>query len=119
MKKTVFVGGNLRDIGKRFVHALRKSEQTKKFIPEENVTFMSWEALSAVMSEKRYELLIYLRKHPTKGIRALARALNRDYKRVHTDVKALMAVSLIDDKAGILRADYDEIQTTIKLRKAA
>jgi predicted transcriptional regulator len=54
-----------------------------------------------------------------KIIRALARDLGRDYKRVHDDVSALEAVGLIERKDGTLRADYDEIRTSISLTPQA
>jgi predicted transcriptional regulator len=41
---------------------------------------------------------------------ALARALGRDYKRVHEDVEALVAAGLLDRSEAGLRADYDAIQ---------
>jgi len=119
MKKKIYVGGTLRDVGKRFIDAVRKVERGGKVVSQSNVTFLSWTALSAVMSDKRHELLVHLNSHPTKTVRALARALKRDYKRVYEDVKALKTVGLIDVEEGMLRADYDEIQTTIKVKKAA
>ena len=62
-----------------------------------------------------------LRENPerVKIIRALARDLGRDYKRVHDDVSALEAVGLIERKDGTLRADYDEIRTSISLTPQA
>ena len=71
------------------------------------------------MTDKRHELLRYLRANPTRGIRALARALDRDYKRVHGDVRALTAVGLMTEDGGTLRADYDEIRATIDVRAKA
>jgi predicted transcriptional regulator len=47
------------------------------------------------------------------SIAGLARALGRDYKRVHADVEALSAAGLIDRTQAGLRADYDEIRTRI------
>jgi predicted transcriptional regulator len=119
VKKNIYVGGSLREAGQRFVEAWHRAERGEKATPEDNVTFVTWSALASAMTDKRHALLRYLRRHPTPGIRALARALGRDYKRVHEDVVALMAVGLIEKEDGVLRADYDEIQASIKVKDVA
>lgn len=65
------------------------------------------------MTDRRYELLRHLHSHPAPSIRALARDLGRDFKRVHADVVALEAIGLIERDEGMLRADYDEIRAAI------
>ncbi len=65
------------------------------------------------MTDRRYELLRHLHGHPAPSIRALARDLGRDFKRVHADVAALEAIGLIERDEGMLRADYDEIRAAI------
>jgi predicted transcriptional regulator len=119
MKKKVYVGGSLRGAARRVVEAWHRAERGGKAVPQDNITFLSWSALASVMTDKRHELLRYLRRHPTPGIRALSRALGRDYKRVYGDVQALAAVGLVEIKDGVLRADYDEIQASIKVNEAA
>ena len=64
-------------------------------------------------------MLPHLRIQPVPSIRALSRALGRDDKRVHADVRALVTAGLIDQEQGILRTDFDDIQTSIKIRKSA
>lgn len=119
MRKKVYVGGSLGEAARRVVEAWHRAERGEKVAPQDNVTFLTWSALAAVMTDKRHELLSYLRGHPTAGIRALARALGRDYKRVHGDVRALIAVGLVENDGGVLRADYDEIQASIKVNQTA
>ena len=113
------VGGSLADSARRVADAWRRAERGGKIAAHDNITFVTWSSLASVMTDKRHELLRYLHHNPTKGIRALSRALGRDYKRVHEDVRPLMAVGLIDDDDGTLRADYDEIQASIKVTDAA
>jgi predicted transcriptional regulator len=115
MKKKVLIGGSLEDAARRVAEAWHKADRGEKVQVRDTVTFLSWSSLSSVMTDKRYELLRYLHAHPTTSIRALSRALHRDYKRVHEDVTALSAVGLIDRDGQLLRADYDEIQTSITL----
>ena len=77
------------------------------------VAIESWEGLRRFLTGRRLELLRHLRHHPAASIAALARALQRGYKRVHEDVEALVAAGLMmRDEAG-LRIGYDEIRTSI------
>jgi predicted transcriptional regulator len=62
------------------------------------------------MTANRLELLRHVHRNPQKSILALAKALGRDYRRVHEDVEALAEAGLLNrDEAG-LRADYDRLQ---------
>ena len=97
---------------RRFVDAWRRAERGEA-VDERHLSFESWEGLARVLSGKRLELLRHLHRHPARSIAELARALGRDYKRVHADVEALAAAGLIDRTPGGLRADYGEIRTTI------
>ncbi len=96
----------------RFVDAWHRAERGE-VVDERHVSFESWDGLSRVLTGRRLELLRHLRHHPAASIAALARALRRDYKRVHEDVEALVAAGLmVRDEAG-LRIGYDEIRTSI------
>ena len=119
MEKQIFVGGTLDDAGRRFADAWHRAERGEIVEPEDNITFVSWAALSNVMTQKRYELLCHLHLHPANSVRALARDLGRDFKRVHGDVAALEEVGLIEREDGQLHADYNVINASIYLRAAA
>jgi len=67
------------------------------------------------MTGKRMELLRYVRRHQVTSVRALAKALGRDYSNVHADVRALTAAGLLDIADGRLQADYDVIETRIAI----
>ena len=115
MSKTVHVGGTLQDAAKRFGDAWARSARGEAVAPRDTVTFVSWSALAAAMTDKRHELLRHLHQTPEKSIRALARALGRDYKRVHEDLTALASVGLVERDGVFWRADYNEIHTSITL----
>lgn len=116
MRKQVFVGGSLNDAVDRISEVIERVEAGEDVQPQDNVTFLSWSALAATMTDKRHELLRHLHQHPAASIRALARDLGRDFKRVHADVTALEAVGLVErDEQGRLRADYGRIEATILL----
>jgi predicted transcriptional regulator len=68
-----------------------------------------------VLTGKRMELLHYVRRHEITSVRALAKALGRDYSNVHADVQALTAAGLLDATDGGVRADYDAIETKIAI----
>ncbi len=65
---------------------------------------------------KRLELLRHVRQNQAASVAEPARALRRDYKRVHEDVGLLVAAGLLDrTEAGGLCSTYDEIRTLISL----
>ena len=119
VKKQVIVGGSLEAAAARVADAWHRAERGDKVEAQDNVTFLSWSALASQMTDKRYELLRHLHRRPAASIRALARDLGRDFKRVYEDVAALAAIGLIEREGRMLRADYDEIRASIFLDSAA
>lgn len=113
IKKQVIVGGNFDDAAKRFIETFDRAARGEAVEAQDTVTFASWTALSAVMTDKRHELLRHLHSRPANSIRALARDLGRDYKRVHDDVTALVSVGLVEKDGRTLRVDYTEIRSVI------
>ena len=109
----ITVGGDVEaEASRRFADAWHRAERGEA-VDERHLAFESWEALSRVLTARRLALLRYLRRHETGSVRALARALDRDYSNVHADVQALREAGLIDEHA--LRADYDAIDTRIAI----
>ena len=115
-KVNVTVGGGFEeDASRRFVDAWHRAEQGID-ARERHLAFESWDALSRVLTGKRMELLRYVRRHEVPSVRALAKALGRDYSNVHADVHALAAAGLLDAPSGKgVRADYDAIETRIAI----
>jgi predicted transcriptional regulator len=67
--------------------------------------------LISVMTPRRMELLRTLRQNGPLSIRALAKALGRDYENVHADVSSLESVGLVERTTdGALNAPWDEIE---------
>ena len=111
----ITVGGAIEDeAARRFVDAWHRAERGQDF-RERHLAFESWEALARVLTGKRMDLLRYVRRHDVASVRALAKALGRDYSNVHADVQALAAAGLLDMGAGGLHADYDAIETRIAI----
>jgi predicted transcriptional regulator len=82
---------------------------------ERHLAFESWDMLARVLTNKRTELLRYVRRHEVPSIRALAKALHRDYRNVHADVQALTAAGLLSVSEEGVNADYDTIVTRIAI----
>lgn len=111
----ITVGGAMEaDAARRFVDAWHRAEHGETF-HERHLAFESWDALARVLTGKRMELLRYVRRHKVTSVRALAKALKRDYSNVHADVQALTAAGLLDATDDGVRADYDAIETKIAI----
>jgi predicted transcriptional regulator len=109
------VGGNFEeDAARRFVDAWHRAESGERF-SERHLAFESWDTLMRVLTVKRLDLLRQVHRQPSTSIRALAKALGRDYSNVHADVQALAAAGLLDTENDGVRADYDVIDTKIAM----
>jgi predicted transcriptional regulator len=111
----ITVGGAVEDeASRRFIDAWHRAERGEIF-HQRHLAFESWDALARVLTGKRMELLRYVHGHEVRSVRALSKALGRDYSNVHADVQALTAAGLIDTTSGAMRADYDAIETKIAI----
>ncbi len=110
----VIVGGSLAEDGAAFVNAWRKAEHGEASV-DHVLAFESWEALSSVMTGERLRLLRHLHAHPEPSVSALARALGRQYRRVHGDVAALEAVGLVVRADGAVRVTADTVTAEVQL----
>lgn len=104
-----------QEAARRFIDAWHRAEHGETF-HERHLAFESWDVLARVLTSKRMELLRYVRQNKVTSIRALARALGRDYSNVHADVQALAGAGLLDATSHGVRADYDTIETSIAIR---
>jgi len=101
-----------------FARAWRQTKAGRK--TGSRLAFGSIAELFSAVSEKRLELIRHVARNEGLQIRPLARALERDYKNVHTDVQALIELGLLrKDGRGGLYAPFDEIVIRAGLRKAA
>jgi predicted transcriptional regulator len=111
----ITVGGAMEaEASARFTDAWRRAEAGETF-HQRHLAFESWEALTRVLTGKRMELLRYVHRHDVASVRALAKALERDYSNVHADVQALTAAGLLDATENGMRADYNAIETKIAI----
>jgi predicted transcriptional regulator len=104
----------LAEMGSRFVNAWHRAEAGEA-VDEAHVTFLSFQALTEMLSPRRLELLRHVRQHGAASVRELAAALGRDYKNVHLDVSALEAGGLLVREGRRLTAPWSEVQASISL----
>lgn len=105
----VHVGSGLADASERMLDAVARFERGES-VEENHVSFESWAALFSTLTPKRYELLRHVHQHPEKSIRSLARALDRDFRRVYDDVRALVDAGLLEADGQGLRAEYEAVE---------
>jgi predicted transcriptional regulator len=111
----ITVGGAIEEeASKRFVDAWHRAERGEVF-HERHLAFENWDALARVMTGKRMALLRHVRRHKVASVRALAKALGRDYSNVHADVQALATAGLLEVGEAGVQADYDVMETTIAI----
>ena len=107
---------NAKESYQRFVDAWHKAESGKLTDVEVHLNFEDLETLVSVLTAKRLELLRTLRKQGPMSVRALSKALERDYKNVHVDTAALEAVNLIQrDDDGQVFSPWDVIDAQLRL----
>ena len=105
----------LQSIRQNFITAFKQDEYVGEFFD-----FESPSSLFRVLTPKRWELIECLQKSSSLGVRALARALGRDVKRVHEDVQAILAYGLIEKTAdGKLTVPFAEIRAGFVMKAAA
>ena len=110
----IVVGGGIEDDASAFLDAWHRAERGER-VRERVLAFESWEGLVQAMTGERYRLLRHLHKHPEPSVSALAKALGRQYRRVHADVAALEQTGLLDRSQGTLRTTADRIRADIRL----
>ncbi len=111
----ITVGGEVEEeAARKFVDAWHRAQRGDSF-SERHLAFESWDTLARVLTAKRLDLLRYVHRHQVASVRALAKALRRDYSNVHADVQALSAAGLLDVGERGVRTGYDAIETRIAI----
>jgi predicted transcriptional regulator len=106
MKKKIKIGvSDTITTAKDFIDAWKQAEGGKSVEPEYKLNFENLEIL-----------LKTLHKSGPMSIRALANKLTRDYKNVHTDVRLLENVGLIDrTEDNKVEVPWSIVQARLKL----
>lgn len=110
----VIVGGSMEEDGAAFVEAWHQAAAGAE-VRERVLAFESWEGLARVLTGERVRMLRHVHAHPAPSISALARALGRQYRRVHDDVTALEGAGLLERSSTGVRATTDRITADVRL----
>jgi predicted transcriptional regulator len=80
-----------------FIEVFKAVQAGKKLpaVRKTEVYFTSLEAVRALLTDKRLELLHLIRKHSPRSINQLATIAGRDFKNVHTDIMLLKDYGLV------------------------
>lgn len=104
------VGGSVESMLQHAASAMKAIESGKEPVRSYGAGFRSMAEVTSLFTTKRWELLETLKLEGQQSIYALAKLLGRNYSNVHTDVKKLLEIGIIqktdDDKICV---PWDEI----------
>lgn len=109
--------GSVEDATREVIKAWHRAERGQTPLePQAKILFTELETLVRMLTPRRLELLKHLRRTGATSIRALSKALGRDYKNVHGEVVELVRLGLIErtDK-GLIQVPWDEIDAHLRL----
>jgi len=117
MKKQITIGvGGATCTAKGFIDAWKRAERDEKVDTEHRLYFENLETLLKTLTAGRWVLLKILRTNGPMSIRALANELGRDYKNIHTDVRRLELIGLIDrTKDNKIEVPWDIVEARLML----
>lgn len=96
--------------------AWQRTEWDEPAAAEVHLNFDDLSMLLAVITPRRLAVLKTLRQQGPMSVRAQATILERDYKNVHTDIRALEKVGLLERaEAGTLQAPWNVIDAHLSL----
>ena len=105
----------LAEAGERFKRAWKSGKKSPAVF-----TFSSPAQLFSVISPKRWQLIEHLQHLGPSTIRGLARSLERDVKRVHDDVTAMIEWGLVERREdGLVHVPYSVIHAAFDLKAVA
>jgi predicted transcriptional regulator len=107
-------GSSLKSAREQLVAARRGST------PDFRLTFESARTLFSELTPARVDLLDTLRRLGASSVYALAKAAQRNYSNVHTDVARLETLGLIErDDANNVLVPYEAVEILVPLARVA
>ena len=112
--KTVTIGVSSREeVKRRLAHAFKGERQGSR------ISFASASLLLRVLTEHRLRLLDAMRGANPMSLREAARRVDRDVKRVHGDVHALLGAGILRKTAdGKIQFPFDTVRVEFELKAA-
>ena len=117
MIKQIKIGvGDAAITAKDFIEAWKRAERGEKIQKKNRLNFENLEVLLKTLTPGRWTLLKKLHSNGPMSIRALANDLGRDYKNVHTDVRRLEKIGLIErTKDDRITVPWDIVEARLML----
>ncbi len=116
-KRHIHIGTEDPDRGfQRFTQAWERAEQGQITEAEVHLNFEDLSMLLTILTPRRLEVIKTLRQQGPMSVRALSKLLERDYKNVHADTRALDDVGLLKrTDEGTIQAPWDVIDAHVRL----
>ena len=117
MKKQITIGvGDAATTAKEFIDAWKLAERGEKVQDKHRLHFENLEVLLKTLTPGRWALLKKMHANGPMSIRALAIDLGRDYKNVHTDVRRLENIGLVQrTKNDRFKVPWDIVEARLLL----
>jgi predicted transcriptional regulator len=117
MKKQIKIGvGDAATTAKDFIEAWKLAERGEKIQEKNMLNFENLEVLLKTLTPGRWTLLKKLHANGPMSIRALANDLGRNYKNVHTDVRRLEKIGLVErTKNDRIMVPWDIVEARLML----
>ena len=117
MKNRIEIGiGDSRSTARGFIETWKRAEKRVRVETHERLDFENLETLLRTLTQARWVMLKTLRARGPMSVRALSNELGRDYKNVHTDVRRLEKIGLVDrDKDGKVKVPWTIIEAKLRL----
>ena len=117
MKKQITIGvGEAATTAKEFIDAWKLAERGKTVQEKHRLHFEYLEVLLKTLTPGRWALLKKLHANAPMSIRALSKDVGRDYKNVHTDVRCLENIGLIErTKNNMIKVPWDIVEARLSL----
>jgi len=110
----IVIGGSAEHMGRRFIERWKQAEAGDLTPAEPVLIFKDLKTFKSVISDQRVALLEALFKSGSaRSIRALAKSLDRDYRRVHDDVRTLIDAGLIRQEDMTLWPAVKEVRLSL------
>ncbi len=104
------VGGSVESMLQRAAAAMKAIEAGDEPVGSYGAGFQTMAEVTSMFTTKRWELLEVLKLEGQQSIYALAKLLGRNYSNVHTDVKKLLEIGIIQKTADEkIYVPWDEI----------
>lgn len=118
MKAIIEIASN-NDMHRRAIAAARSHAAGHAQVTDYRLGFESAAQVFAELTVERLRTLETLRQGGIQSIYALAKALGRNYSNVHSDVKRLMALGLVERGENGVSAPFDELEIHVPLSERA